>query len=73
MPPAQYPSQIPQGVPNVSSGKPFEQIKEVGASREIDNEIITQAINAKKLDVLGRIDEMIKNASKDTKKDTKRN
>ena len=73
MPPAQYPSQIPQGVPNVSSGKPFEQIKEVGASREIDNEIITQAINAKKLDVLGRIDEMIKNASKDTKKDKKRN
>ena len=77
MPPAQYPSQIPQGVPNASptssSKKPFSQITEIGASREIDSELITQAINAKKLNVLDKIEDMIKNAEKDTKKNKNSN
>ena len=64
--------QIPQGMPNANpSGKPLPEMKGIGA-REIDNEIITQAINAKKLDVLGKIENMIKDATKTTKKDKKR-
>ena len=52
---------IPQGIPNVnpSSGKPFSQIKDVGASREIDNETIHQALNLKKAQVLDKLEKMI--------------
>ena len=50
--------QIPQGLPTASpSGKPLPEMKGIGA-RELDNEIITQAINAKKLDVLGKIEKL---------------
>ena len=64
--------QIPQGMPNANpSGKPLPEMKGIGA-REIDNEVITQAINAKKLDVLGKIEDMIKDATKTPKKDKKR-
>ena len=66
---------IPQGMPtpSTSAKKPFSQITEIGASKEIDNELINQAINAKKLDVLGKIETMIKNAEKDTKKNKNSN
>jgi len=64
--------QIPQDMPNANpSGKPLPEMKGIGA-REIDNEIITQAINAKKLDVLGKIENMIKDATKTPKKNKKR-
>ena len=64
--------QIPQGMPTANpSGKPLPEMKGIGA-REIDNEIITQAINAKKLDVLGKIENMIKDATKTPKKHKKR-
>ena len=66
--------QIPQGIPNVpsnSSGKPFSQIKEVGA-KEIDNAVINAAINAKKLDVFSNIEGLIKDATKTTKTNKKR-
>ena len=64
--------QIPQGLPTASpSGKPLPEMKGIGA-RELDNEIITQAINAKKLDVLGKIETMIKNATQTPKTDKKR-
>ena len=66
---------IPQGMPtpSTSAKKPFSQITEIGASKEIDSELITQAINAKKLNVLDKIEDMIKNAEKDTKKNKNSN
>ena len=64
--------QIPQGIPTASpSGKPLTDMKGIGA-RELDNEVIQQAINAKKLDVLGKIETMIKDATQNSKKDKKR-
>ena len=44
------------------------------SAKAIDDELIKHALDAKKLEVLGRIDEMIKDAeSKPTKSNKKRN
>ena len=62
---------IPQGISPTATGKPLPDMRGIGA-REIDNEVIAQAINAKKLDVLDKIETMIKNATENPKTDKKR-
>ena len=52
--------QIPQGIPNINtSKKPLQDMKGIGASREIDNETIHQALNLKKAQVLDKLEKLI--------------
>ena len=62
-----------QDIVNKQINKTMNQAPSVSA-KAIDDELIKHALDAKKLEVLGRIDEMIKDAkSKPTKSNKKRN
>ena len=62
-----------QDIVNKQLNKTLNQAPSVSA-KTIDDELIKHALDAKKLEVLGHIDKMIKNAeSKSTKSNKKRN
>ena len=73
VPQGNVPVNTPQDIVNKQLNKVMNQAPSVSA-KAIDDELIKHALDAKKLEVLGRIDEMIKDAeSKPTKSNKKRN
>ena len=72
VPQGNVPVNTPQDIVNKQLNKVMNQAPSVSA-KHIDDELIKATLDAKKLEVLGHIDEMIKDADKETKSAKKRN
>ena len=73
MPQGNVPINTAQDIVNKQLNKTLNQAPSVSA-KAIDDELIKHALDAKKLEVLGKIEDMIKDATtKSTKSNKKRN